>query len=108
MRRVVPQIDAWVARAKEVASILAGFGAITVNPNPPHTNTFQIYVQADVGLLNERNELLSKRDSSFVFFPFRPTAIPGLAMNELHCFGNALGFELPRLEPFVAELLEGL
>jgi hypothetical protein len=95
-----------VGRAKEVASILDGFASITVNPNPPHTNSFHMYVRGDVAKLNQRNEALSKKHSSFIFYPFYPSGIPGLAMNELHCFGNAFQFELARLEPFVAELLE--
>ena len=105
MRRVLPQIDQWVDRAREVAAILSQFDRITVNPNPPHANFFQIYVRGDPDALTQRHMTLAQEMGTFVFYSLGSTAVPGLATTELHCWENALAFDLRALAPFVERLL---
>lgn len=104
-QRVLPQMDQWVAKTQAVAAVLARFPQITVNPNPPHVNMFQLYIQGDAKTLTDRHLELAQETGTFLFFGLRETAVPHLAMTEIHCWENALAFDLTALEPFVAALL---
>jgi hypothetical protein len=44
---VLPEIDGWVARAQEVAAVMAGYEKITIKPDPPHVNFFQLFIEED-------------------------------------------------------------
>jgi len=101
MHRVLPQIDSWVQRAQEVAAILSEFPEVTINPNPPHTNMFQLYMKGDVEQRNQRNMQLVKERKTLVCYPLTPTIVPDLSMTELHCFENSLKFDLSQLRPFM-------
>lgn len=105
LKRVLPQIDQWVARAQEVAAILSRFERITINPNPPHVNFFQLYIRGDAEQLNDRHLALAEERGTFLFYGLNPTNIPGVAMTEIHCWENALRFRLEELPPFVEKLL---
>ena len=105
LRRVLPQIDQWVERAREVAAVLSSFDEVTINPNPPHVNFFQMYVRGDHAALTCRHMELAQETGTFVFYGLGPTAVPGLAMTELHCWENALRFDMGMLGSFMEKLL---
>lgn len=103
--RALPQIDSWVERARELAAILSGFDRISVRPNPPHVNFFQLYIQGDPEALTEKHHALAQETGTFLFHGLYPTMVPGIAMTEIHCWENALAFDLSRLRPFLERLL---
>jgi threonine aldolase len=105
LQRVLPQIDRWVERAREVAAILAEFNELIVNPNPPHVNFFQLFVKGDPEQMTQRHLESAEEMGTFLFFSLGPTAVPGLGVTEIHCFENALKFDLDVLHPFLEKWL---
>jgi threonine aldolase len=105
-QRVTPRIDQWVARAQEIAALLSEFERITIRPNPPQVNFFQLYIRGDHAALNERHLQLAQETGTFLFYGLGPTIVPGTALTELHCWENAMQFDLSKLRPFVKRLLE--
>ncbi|MEZ4865845.1 MAG: aminotransferase class I/II-fold pyridoxal phosphate-dependent enzyme [Caldilineaceae bacterium] len=105
VKQVLPQIDQWVAKAQEVAAILSRFDRITINPNPPHVNFFQLYIRGDAEQLNNRHLALAEETGTFLFNRLNSTNVPGVAVTEIHCWENSLRFRVEELEPFVQSLL---
>ncbi|MEZ4737088.1 MAG: beta-eliminating lyase-related protein [Caldilineaceae bacterium] len=105
LKAILPQIDQWVVKAREVAANLSRFDRITINPNPPHVNFFQLYIRGDAELLNNRHLALAEETGTFLFHGINPTNIPGIAMTEIHCWENSMRFQLEELHPFVETLL---
>ncbi|MFT3893824.1 MAG: beta-eliminating lyase-related protein [Anaerolineales bacterium] len=106
MQRVLPQIDSWVERARKVAAILSEFEQLTVNPNPPHVNFFQLYVKGDPEKMIQRHMEVAEETGTFLFHNLSQTAVPGIGMTEIHCFENALRFDLESLRPFLEKWLK--
>ncbi len=106
VQRVLPQIEQWVERAQAVAAILNQFEAITTNPDPPHVNFFRTYIQGDHAELIERHNELAQETGVFLFQNLSPSPVPGIATTELHCWENALSFDLTQLTPFLTRLLK--
>ena len=105
MQRVLPQLDSWVERAQKVAAILSEFDQLTVSPNPPHVNFFQLYVKGDPEKMTERHLQVAEETGTFLFHKLNQTVVPGLGMTEIHCFENALRFDLDALRPFLEKWL---
>lgn len=106
MQRALPQIDSWIESAREVAAILSEFDPLTVNPNPPHVNIFQLYVEGDPEQMTQRHMDIAEQTGTFLFHKLNPTAMPGLGMTEIHCWENALHFDLDSLRPFLEKWLK--
>jgi threonine aldolase len=106
LRRVLPQIDQWVEKAQEVASILSEHEVISINPNPPHVNFFQLYIQGDPEELTQKHMELAKETGTFLFYGLGPTIVPGIATTEIHCWENAMLFDVKGLRPFLEKLTE--
>jgi len=105
MQRVLPQIDNWVERTRQVAAILSEFDQLVVNPNPPHVNFFQLYVKGDPEEMTQRHLKTSEETGTFLFSSLGPSAVPGLGVTEIHCWENALRFDLISLRPFLEKWL---
>jgi threonine aldolase len=105
LQHALPVIDGWVRRAQEVAEILSRFDRITVRPDPPHVNFFQLYIRGDRETLNQKHLALAEETGTFLFTNLRPTMAPGIAMTEIHCWENALQFDLERLPAFLERLV---
>jgi len=101
----LPQLETWVARAKEVAAILLECPGVRINPDPVQVNFFQAYFEGDRATLLERHHQLAEETGTFLFRNLADGAIPGFAMTELHMFENAMRFDLAQLAPFVRRLL---
>jgi threonine aldolase len=105
LKQVLPQIDTWVEKAREVASILSSFEGLSTNPDPPHVNFFQLYVQGDPEVLTSKHMELAKETGTFLFHGLGPTNVPGLAVTEIQCAENSMAFDLGELRPFVEKWL---
>ena len=53
LRDYLPRMPEYVAWGRELAERLVAKG-VRVNPDPPHTNTFELFAQADADVVNER------------------------------------------------------
>jgi threonine aldolase len=104
-QKVVPQIHQWVQRAQEIAAVFSQFERISINPNPPQVNFFQLYLQGDAEALTARHMDLARETGTFIFYGLSPTIVPGIATTEIHCWENAMKFKIEELGPFVEKLL---
>ncbi len=104
MQRVLPQIDEWVRRAQQVAEVLAQDGRVILRPNPPQVNFFQLYLRGDPEALTKRHLELAEETGMFLFWGLGASAVPGIAITEIHCWENSLSFDLERLPGFLARL----
>ena len=105
LRRRLPMMDTWVTRAREIASRLAAFDQVIVNPNPPHVNLFQLYLKGDPVALTQRHHEIAAVTGTYLFHRLGPAPIPGFAMTEMHIWENASQLDLDCLAPFMTELL---
>ena len=105
MQRVLPQINSWVEQTRQVTTILSQFDPLTVNPGPAHVNFFQLYVKGDPEQMTQRHMEVAEQTGTFLFYGLGPTAVPGLGMTEIHCWENALRFDLDCLRPFLEKWL---
>jgi threonine aldolase len=105
LNRVVPQIDQWVERAREAAEILSQFDRITIRPNPPHVNFFNLFIRGEAEALTERHLALAAETGTFLFYRLQTAAIPGIAVAELRFEESSLSFDMEQLRPFVERLL---
>ena len=105
MQKTLPQIDGWVTKAQEVAAVMASYERITVKPNPPHVNIFQLFIQGEHEVLSERHLALAEETGTFLFYGLKQSEVPGVAVTEIHCWENAMHFDLAALRPFLDHLL---
>ncbi len=105
LQNALAQIDSWVKRAQEVAAVLSGFERITIRPNPPHVNFFQLYIQGEPEALTQKHLELAEETGTFLFFNLGTTMVPGIAVTEIHCWENAMKFDLEKLSSFLERLL---
>ena len=105
MQQVLPQIDSWVAKAQEIAAIMASCDQIRIKPDPPHANFFQLFIQGDHEELTGRHLALAEETGTFLFYGLKPSEVPGVDVTELHCWENAMQFDRAALRPFLDQLL---
>jgi len=105
LQRVLPKIDKWVEKAREVAKILNTVEGVSTNPNPAHSNMFQLFVLGDPDELVNRHMKLAQETGTFIFYNLRPSPVPGISQTEIHCRENALAFDTSGLPSFVERLL---
>jgi hypothetical protein len=106
LKRVEPQIDSWVEKARETAEILSHFDRISILPNPPQTNFFRLYIRGDAEALVERHKELAKETGTFIFYGLQPTMVPGTAVTEMWFQESSLTFDHTQLAPFVEKLFQ--
>jgi threonine aldolase len=104
-QQILPEIDNWVERAKEIAEVLNQFDRITTRPNPPQVNFFQVYIQGDPEELTKKHLELAQETGLFLFYGLGSTMMPGIAMTEIHCWENAMTFDLDALPSFLERLV---
>ncbi|MEX0943971.1 MAG: beta-eliminating lyase-related protein [Pseudomonadales bacterium] len=105
MERVLPVIDDWVAKAKDIAAAFAACDGVRVNPDPPHTNMFQLFIEGNAEALTEKHHELAEETGTFLFHSLRPAAVPGFAWTEVHVFENGARFDASTIAPFMDQLM---
>jgi threonine aldolase len=104
--RVTPVIHEFVAAARQAAEILSSFDEITIRPDPPHVNIFQLYIRGEADALNERHLQLAQETGTFLFWSLGESPVPGVAMTEIHCWEEAARFDSAAISSFVEKLLQ--
>lgn len=103
-QQILPQIGSWVKRAQEIAAVFSRFERVTIRPNPPQVNFFQMYIRGDAEALVQRHLELAEETGTFLFYGLASTMVPGVSMTEIHCWENALRFDLEKLPAFLERL----
>ena len=83
MREHLPRMAGYYARAQELASALASLPGLTVAPNPPHTNAFQLYLTGSREELEKAALEVADEEKVWLFNSLAETELPHLWMCEV-------------------------
>ena len=101
----LPQLPAWNQRAREVAVVINAVAGLNTRPTVPRVNFFHVYLEGEVAALREAHKKVASDTGCFVFSGFRATALPGVSVAEVHCWENAMDFDLDELPAFLETLV---
>ena len=104
LRDELPRMGDCVAWARELAGGLVGQG-FDVHPDPPHTNTFEVYAHVERDVLMERAVRLIEREHVHVTPAWSASDVPGVSTVELAIQSAALAHDPARVAGWYAELL---
>jgi threonine aldolase len=94
LRRRLPKMAAYGARARELAAGLDSLDSVRVHPDPPHTNAFRVFTDLPVEHLDEATLRMMETDRVALPSWWRPAEVPGWAMTELHVGDATLAWDL--------------
>jgi len=104
LRDELPLVGDSVAWARSFAAELVERG-FRVQPDPPHTNTFQAYAAGDPDEILERVVAFMEKERIVPCGGWWPARAPGLAMTEVTIHGAALDKDPARVADWYAELV---
>ncbi len=94
LRRRLPLMASYRARAVELAAGLDALDGVRVHPNPTHTNAFRVFVDLPVEVLDEVTLRMMEAEQVAMAFWWRPAEVPGWSMTELNVGDATLAWEL--------------
>lgn len=89
LRDLLPLMGQYVAWARALAGELGERG-LRVLPDPPHTNTFQVYAEGTAEQLSERLVSVMERERVAPCHPWGPADVPGFSLTEIAVHEAAL------------------
>jgi len=105
IQRVVPQIDTWVERARELAAILSEFESIRIRPHPPHVNFFDVFIKGDPEDLTKRHMQAARQTGTFLTANISSSPVPGISVTGIQVGEEQIKFDPGVLRPFVEKWL---
>jgi threonine aldolase len=103
---VLPRIPLYVEHARELASPLAALGHVRIHPDPPHTNAFRIYFEADHEALGEAALAHAEEYKVWTWGRFWRAEVPGWCLAELAVGEATMDWTPEQLATLVVELLD--
>jgi threonine aldolase len=94
-------------RAVEIASALAHIDGVEVVPDPPHTNTFHVFLRGTREELEDRAHAYARETGTFVFARLAPTPLPALWKWEFVAGDATLELEVSEVVRAVAAVRGG-
>lgn len=83
LQRLAPRQREFVERARALASGLAGISNLVVQPNPPHTNAFQIWLPGSSAAWMEQHRKSAAAGKFWLFDRFSEAPLAGHCMAEI-------------------------
>jgi len=83
LRERLGRMEAYHAKAKEIAAVLAPFSEIEIVPNPPHTNMMHVFMRGEREKLAAAALDVAQETGTWLFSWLAPTSIPGVTRFEL-------------------------
>lgn len=83
LRERLGRMEAYHAKAKEIAALLTLFDEIEIAPNPPHTNMMNVFMRGEREKLEAAALDVARETGTWLFSRLAPTPIPGFTMFEL-------------------------
>jgi threonine aldolase len=84
LRRRLPRMAGYAARARDLAAGLDSVDGVRVHPNPPHTNAFRVFADVPVEALEEATLRAMETDHVALAYWWRRAEVPGWTMTELN------------------------
>jgi threonine aldolase len=89
LREYLPRMGEYVAWGRTLATHLVAAG-VRVHPDPPHTNTFELFVEGEPDAINERAIAFMEQTQVQPCGAWRSAGVPGLATVEVAVHDAAL------------------
>lgn len=102
---VLPRLASYVEHARIVADVLATLPGARINPSPPHTHQFQIWLPGNAEALNEATLTLAEREKVWFAGGWTDQPPTGLAMAEITVAEPALRLSKEDIEHVTAAWL---
>ncbi len=83
LRRRLPLMPSYAARARELAAGLARLDGVRVLPEPPHTNAFRLFVDVPHESLVEAGLRIAEEQSVALVLGWGAADVPGWALTEI-------------------------
>ncbi|HJT57055.1 MAG TPA: beta-eliminating lyase-related protein [Ktedonobacteraceae bacterium] len=83
LREKLSRMEAYYAKAKEIAALLAPFPQIEIVPNPPHTNMMHIFLRGEYEKLQDAALEIAKETRVKLFSWLAPTFLPAYQKFEM-------------------------
>ena len=83
LRERLGRMEAYHAKAKEIAALLAPFAQIEIVPNPPQTNMMHLFIRGERDTLEAAALDVAQETGTWLFYRLAPTVLPGFTMFEL-------------------------
>ena len=106
LREHLPRMAEYAAWSRSVASELVAAG-VRVNPDPPQTNTFELFATGEADDINQRVISFMERTSIQPCGAWRPADGPGLATCEVAVHGAALPRKPAEVAAWLTEVVGG-
>ncbi|MDH6576725.1 beta-eliminating lyase-related protein [Kitasatospora sp. MAP5-34] len=90
LNRELPRLEEYVRHAKVVAETLAAVPGARINPEPPHTHQFQLWLPYPADALNEAGLRLAEEQQTALFGWWDEPGLPGLSYTEVTVAAAAL------------------
>ncbi|GAB4574951.1 MAG: aminotransferase class I/II-fold pyridoxal phosphate-dependent enzyme [Anaerolineae bacterium] len=103
----LPRIEAYVARAQEVAAALRALDGVEITPDPPPTNMFQLFLRRDGDALREAALDIAEETGTWLLrgSALAPAQIPAYWMMEFVSGDATLDIPVAELAGLYADLL---
>jgi len=105
LRKHLPRMPLYVAKACEVAEALSSIPGVQVTPNPPHTNMMHVFLPGDRQRLFDARDRIAGERKAFLFGWLAPCQLPGYWMFELTISDGGLKFEKDEVREMFAVLV---
>jgi len=105
LRDRLPQMGEYVAWARSLAEELDGLG-LRVSPQPPHTNSFRLFLPGDAERVRERTADLMERELVDLCWGWAPAEVPGTSWTEVTILSGALDLDPAQVASWFAGLAE--
>jgi threonine aldolase len=106
LREQLPRMGEYVAWGRALAERLTAAG-VRVHPDPPHTNTFELYVEGEADAVNERAIAFMARTGVQPCGIWRAAAVPGLASCEVAVHAAAVDRDPEEVTRWLTEIVQG-
>jgi threonine aldolase len=106
LRDQLPMMGEYVAWARRLATELTARG-LRVNPEPPHTNTFQLFLPGEADAIRERTAEFMERELVDLCWGWRPSETPGTVWTEVTILSGALDLDPVEVAAWFAGLVDG-
>ena len=105
LRRRLPLMGDYVARARELAAELAALDGVQVLPEPPHTNAFRIFLDVPVDHAREASLRIAEEQHVALAHGWEAADVPGWCMTEITAGDATLAWTVAEQVRTVSELL---
>lgn len=106
LKERLPRMGEYAAWARTLAGELTQRG-LKVNPEPPHTNTFQVFAESPPEEIVERRIAFMEREKVDPCGGWWESRVPGTAMTEVAVHDAALSHEPAQVADWISEIALG-